>query len=414
MKTLTVRFQRRPDDITTVGTLIEKDHRSYFVYDQDFIRSGVELSPLRLRLQPGLIEHSNHAYGPLPGLFDDSLPDGWGLLLMDRRFGQQAIHPRSVSAMDRLAYLGTHTMGALTYHPATSDGLVRNDRLLDLYVLGRNAQHVFDDRTMEALTALMRAGTPPGGARPKMLIGIKGDDIICGEADLPAGFEHWMVKFSSKEHRRDAGPIEYAYSLMAKTAEIDMPPTRLFELKFGSSIQRHFAVKRFDREEGNRRLHVQTFASLIHTNFRIPSTDYQDLFKVTRALTQDMHQLLRLFKLMLFNIATHNRDDHAKNFAYLFDDRADSSGAWSLAPAYDLTFSTGPAGEHSTTIAGQGKDPSREDFFTLARQFGITDRQAKAAIEKVNQATAQWLGFADQACCSKKAAINIQKHLRTL
>jgi len=157
--------------------------------------------------------------------------------------------------------------------------------------------------------------------------------------NLPEGAEHWMVKFAARADARDAGPVEYAYSLMARAAGIEMPETRLFEVKHGRGLRRYFGVRRFDRATGNRRIHIHTFANLIHANFRLPSTDYADLFQVTRLLTRNHRDLLRLFRLMVFNVAAHNRDDHAKNFAFMLDDRTDE---WSLAPAYDLTHSLPP------------------------------------------------------------------------
>lgn len=408
MRKLTVRFQRTPDEAMTVGTLAEDNHRIYFEYDAAFLDTGLELSPFKLPAQPGLIEHTDHAFGPLPGVFDDSLPDGWGLLLMDRHFRRQGVDPATLSPLDRLAYLGTRTMGALTYHPPARDQPEPDDQLIDLYDLGRNAEDVLEGDAAEVLPELMRAGGSPGGARPKVLVGIQGDRIISGEDDLPERYEYWIVKFAVKADARNAGPVEYAYSLMARSAGIDMPPTRLFEVKHGRSIRCYFGVKRFDRVDGNRRIHMHAFANLVHANFRIPSTDYADLFKVTQALTRNHADLLRLFRLMLFNIAAHNRDDHAKNFAFTLDDQ---TGDWSLAPAYDLTHTPGPGGEHTTTILGEGRQPTRDHCLKLADQYGVKRRETDPIFDEVNAAIKRWPKFADQADCTKKAAAAIGKSI---
>jgi len=172
LRKLTVRLQWSPDRSTNVGELAEHDRRVYFEYDADFLFSGIHLSPFKWPTRPGLIEHTDRAFGPLPGVFDDSLPDGWGLLLMDRLFRRRGMAPSSASPLDRLAYLGTRTMGALTYHPPAE---VESDPgLFDLYEIGRNAQQIFGGEAVEVLPQLMRAGGSPGGARPKMLVGVNG------------------------------------------------------------------------------------------------------------------------------------------------------------------------------------------------------------------------------------------------
>jgi len=417
LKRLIVKFQRTPDDVITVGTLAEQDRQIYFEYDAPFLEKGLELSPFKLPARPGLIEHVDYAFGPLPGVFDDSLPDGWGLLLMGRYFRRQGVDPATLSPLDRLAYLGTRTMGALTYHPPMDDGEHDADRIIDLHELGRNAEDVLEGDAARILPELMRAGGAPGGARPKVLVGVHGDRVISGEDDLSDAFivsggEHWIVKFAAKSEASDAGPVEYAYSLMARAAGIDMPNTRLFEAKQGRSVRRYFGVKRFDRtrkpDEINRRIHVHTFANMIHVNFRIPSTDYMDLFKVTRALTRNHGDVLRLFRLMVFNIAAHNRDDHAKNFAFMLDDQ---TGEWSLAPAYDLTYSPGPGGEHTTTILGEGRQPTREHCLNAAKEAGIKKREALGIIDEVAAAAARWKVFASDAGCGKKMMATIGKEI---
>lgn len=411
MRQLTVTLRRTPDDLLTVGTLAEQGRRIYFEYDAAFLDRGLELSPFKLPTSPGLIEHADLAFGPLPGVFDDSLPDGWGLLLMERHFRRRGVDPAALSPLERLAFLGTRTMGALTYHPPTHENTETDERLIDLHVLGRNAEDVLAGDAAEVLPELMRAGGSPGGARPKVLVGVAGDRVISGEDDLPdrfldSGGEHWMVKFAARADARDAGPVELAYSRMALAAGIHMPPTRLFEVRHGRSVRRFFGVKRFDRGAGNRRIHAHTFANMIHTNFRIPSSDYADLFKVTSLLTRNHCDVRQLFRLMVFNVAAHNRDDHAKNFAFLLDEE---TGEWSLAPAYDLTHALGPGGEHTTTILGEGRRPTRDHCLKVAEPAGVKPREATAIIDEVNAAVARWPELADQSGCTRKLSATIGK-----
>jgi serine/threonine-protein kinase HipA len=386
-----------------VGQIAEVDRRIYFEYDADFMESGLHLSPFKLPLRPGLIEHVDRAFGPLPGLFDDSVPDGWGLLLMDRAFRRAGLDPATVSPLDRLSWLGTRAMGALTYHPLQD--VERDDRLLDLHQIGRNAQAILRGEAVEVLPALMRAGGSPAGARAKVLVGLRGDEAISGEDDLPDGFEHWMVKFPAKADTRDSGPIEYAYALMARAAGIDMPETRLIH---ATKTQSYFAVRRFDRAAGNHRLHVHSFGNLIHANFRIPSTDYADLLKVTSIVTRNHADVLQAFRRMVFNVAAHNRDDHAKNFAFVMNQR----GEWSLSPGYDLTYSPGPGGEHTMTVAGEGRRPERQHILNLAGQFDIKPAVAEEVIDEVNAAVGRWSEFSREAGCTKKTTRDVEAMMR--
>jgi len=395
MKKLDVRFTRGPREALHVGTLAEDRGRVYFEYTPQFLATGLNLSPFRLPFERGLFEHTDRAFGPLPGLFDDSLPDGWGLLLMDRHFRALGLNLAEVSPLDRLAWLGTWTMGALTYHPFVERENI-DAGLFDLRDLACQSELLLAGAAVDVLPALLRAGGSPGGARPKVLVGFNPGtgQIRSGEDDLPEGFEHWIVKFAGKTDSPGAGAIEYAYSLMAAGAGVDMPPTRLFET---SHNDRFFGVRRFDRE-GNRRSHVHTFGNLIQSNFRIPSADYADLLKAASFLTRNHQDVLRAFRRMVFNVLAHNRDDHVKNSAFIQDY---ATGDWALAPAYDLTYTPGPGGEHTMTLAGEGKNPSRRHMLLLADSASVSRSEAASIIDDVLAAAARWRAFADQAGLSQ-------------
>jgi serine/threonine-protein kinase HipA len=411
MKKLEVRLVQQAGQERVVGGLAEAGSRPasrqiYFEYDPAFLRDPLWLSPFKLPPQPGLIEHRDHDFGPIFGLFDDSLPDGWGLLLMDRFFEQQGLALAEVSVLDRLAYLGTRTMGALTYHPPAhpSDRAERQDQRLDLHRMARASQEVIQGTAKEVLPQLLRAGGSPGGARPKVLVGVSGEDVLSGEDDLPAGYTHWIVKLAARKDAPDAGPAEFAYSLMAKDAGIAMPPTRLFETAQGD---RFFGAERFDRQ-GNRRFHVHTFGNLIHANFRIPSSDYRQLLDVTRILTKNQREVLEGYRRMVFNVLAHNRDDHVKNFAF----RMTAEGGWELAPAYDLVFAPGPGGEHSMTIFGEGRAPARSHLLKLADLAGVSGRDAHEILDEVASAVARWQTHARPAGVGTKGAKAIDKAIK--
>ncbi len=400
MKRLEVRLKSAPGEERVVGRLAEDGRRVVFEYDPAFLRDPLWLSPFKLPPEPGLLEHRDLAFGPIFGLFDDSLPDGWGLLLMDRFFQQRGSALAEISVLDRLAFLGTRTMGALTYHPGAEAG-EGDARILDLHEMARASRQVLRGTSVEVLPQLVRAGGSPGGARPKVLVGVRGDELLSGEDDLPAGYEPWIVKFYAREDPSDAGAIELAYASMARDAGLAVPPTRLFETADGG---RYFGARRFDRR-GNRRLHVHTFGNLIHADFRVPSCDYAQLLEVARVLTRNHQDVLECFRRAAFNVATHNRDDHVKNFAF----RMTGEGDWQLAPAYDLTFAPGPGGEHSTTVAGGGKTPGRGDLLRLAGPADISTREAESILDEVALAVESWRGHARRAGVSRSSAGRVGK-----
>jgi serine/threonine-protein kinase HipA len=313
---------------------------------------------------------------------------------MDRAFRRAGRDPHEVGILERLAFLGSETMGALVYEPA----MAREDDLNESFDLGRLAREaalVQDGDVHSALPLLQRAGGSPGGARPKVLVGVQGDRLISGHGELPEGFAPWIIKFPARQDDRDAGPIEFAYARMAAAAGLVMPETRLFE----AGKDRFFGVRRFDRQT-SRRVHTHTLGNLIHSNFRVPSCDYRDFLKVVRILTKNHQDLRQAFRLMVFNVLTHNRDDHVKNFSFCLDE----SGDWRLAPAYDLTFAPGPGGEHSMTVQGEGKTPGKHELWAVGRGEGLKDRDMAAMYDEVRAAVEQWPDLADEVGVSEENA----------
>jgi serine/threonine-protein kinase HipA len=327
-----------------VGRLAMRGRKVYFEYERSFIELNLEISPIRLPLQPGLHSFDNTLFEGLPGVFNDSLPDGWGRLLFDRFARTQGILPTDITPLDRLAHIGTHGLGALIYEPDFD--LAEQNESICLDKLSAEAQEVLDGESSDVLKHLIALNGSSAGARPKALIGVneKRDHIIHGVSILSEGYEPWMVKFSSTQDGIDAGAIEYVYALLAKDAGIDMPDVHLFPAEKGHG---YFAVKRFDRF-GPKRYHMHTACGLLHSDFRTPSLDYEELLTLTGILTRDVREVEKAFRLAAFNVLTHNRDDHSKNFSFLMDE----AGLWRLSPAYDLTFSSGPGGEQSTTVMG--------------------------------------------------------------
>ena len=399
MRTLEVRLDWG-DRQVVVGTLAEEGRDLYFEYAPAFLEAALPISPFKLSARPGLFRHTDREFAPVFGLFDDSLPDSWGLLLMDREFRRQGRLIPDISPLDRLAYLGTRGMGALTYHPHDPDAFA--ERLdVELGVLAREAERVLEGSAEEVLPALRVAGGSPGGVRPKVLVGVRDDGrMIAGTGNLPSGFQHFLVKFTARQDRY-GGAVEGAYAAMARAAGVDIPRTRLFETPDGGL---HFGTERFDRRGGSR-LHMHSLGGLWHASHRVASMDYEGFIRTTMALTRDHRQVEEAYRRMAFNVAAHNRDDHVKNFSFLMG----ADGAWTLAPAYDLIFSEGPGRQHTMDVAGEAERPGDPEMLRVARQCDIDDRRARAIIGEVRDAVARWPGFASEAGVPDETARQIRE-----
>lgn len=361
------------------------------------MQQGFSLSPYFLPLKPGIQYDTSGLWQGLHGVFNDSLPDGWGLLLMDRELRKTGIDPHQITPLDRLAWLGHRTMGALVYEPCTQ---TTNDPLLiDIHNLAQNAQHIFAGESDEVLPELFRAGGSPGGARPKALIATKDNEMITADSHIPEGFTPWLVKFNAKGDFPDAGHIEYAYSLIAKDAGIHMPETQLM-------AEQYFAVQRFDRQQDTR-THVHTLGNMVGADFRMPTLDYLDLLKVVQDVTKSQLEVKKAFQQMLFNIAVHNRDDHSKNFAFIWSSK---ENAWRLSPAYDLMFSNGIHGEHTMTVAGEGKAPKRKHIMQIAKKFGL-EKTIDELLEPINQVVGKWGDYTNTTGVLNESQRILQKYI---
>ncbi|MDF2931553.1 MAG: type toxin-antitoxin system HipA family toxin [Chryseobacterium sp.] len=379
--------------IQSVGRLAIRDGIIYFQYDEEFLQSNLEISPIKLPLQRGVIELPRDPFEGLAGVFNDSLPDGWGRLLFDRMLRSGGISSSDISPLDRLAYVGLHGMGALIYEPDQSPD--SSNEMIDLDVLATQTEDVLQGDSEEVIAELLALNGSSAGARPKALIGVdtKRKNISYGANLLNDNFEPWMVKFPNSLDGKDAGSIEYIYALMAVDAGIKMPEVHLFPSKKGGG---YFAVKRFDRE-GNKRLHMHTVSGLVHSNFRFPSLDYEDLLSLTGALTKDIREVEKMFRLAVFNVMAHNRDDHAKNFSFLMNE----FGEWKLSPAYDLTFSSGPGGEQSTMVMGEGRNITVKHLTKLGSEAKLSKEFIENVIEQTTSTISKWSNLSKDFGVSK-------------
>lgn len=380
-------------EIQPVGRLAIRDGIIYFEYDNAFLETNLEISPLKFPLQRGVIELPRTPFEGLAGVFNDSLPDGWGRLLFDRMLRAEGILPNEVTALDRLAYVGLNGMGALVYEPDESPN--HYDEKINLDVLASQTEQVLEGESGQVINELLALNGSSAGARPKAMIGLDSQrkNISHGTVDLKDGFEHWIVKFPNTQDGNDSGAIEYIYSIMAENAGLEMPATHLFPSQKGSGF---FAVKRFDRDK-NKRFHMHTVSGLIHSNFRFPSHDYEDLLSLTSYLTKDIREVEKMFRLAVFNVMAHNRDDHAKNFSFLMNEK----GEWNLSPAYDLTFSNGPGGEQSTTVLGEGRNITVAHLLKLGSEAKLSKEFVDRVIQQTKSALSNWSVLAIEYGVSK-------------
>lgn len=380
-------------EIQSVGRLAERNGIIYFEYDEDFVQNGVEISPFKLPLRNGVVELHSDPFEGLAGVFSDSLPDGWGRLLFDRMMRSQRISPSQISSLDRLTYVGLNGMGALVYEPDSSPPIIQ--QFIDLDHLATQTEKILEGASGEVITELFALNGSSAGARPKALIGVDQarKNISYGVNQLNDGFEHWLVKFPNSQDGIDSGAIEYVYALMAKEAGLYFPDVQLFSSQKGNGF---FGVKRFDRQE-NKRFHMHTVSGLIHSNFRFPSLDYEDLLSLTMALTKDIREVEKMFRLAVFNVMAHNRDDHAKNFSFLMNE----FGEWKLSPAYDLTYSNGPGGEQSTMVMGEGRNITIEHLVKLGLEAKISKELIDQIIEKTAESLSKWIRLSKDYGVSK-------------
>lgn len=410
MRELRVLLRFASDDVREVGTLAEDGQRVWFEYDSSFAMGSLEISPLRLPLANSrLMEHRIRPGVPLPGVFNDARPEGWGLKLLHRAFQARGRVASSVSPLEELAYLGHHTMGALVFEPCTGPSSDQGEEV-ELAALAEHAQAIWDDRVESVLPQLLRAGGPSGGARPKALIGLRADGgagFRYGEGELPEGWDAWLVKFPTSTDDLDVCRREAAWMAMARHAGIDVPEFRVLAL---GGLADAFAVRRFDRPGGGRRLHMLSAAGALDADFRTPSADYEHLLRATSLLCGGDHsQILALFRLAVFNVATVNEDDHLKNLAWIVG----PDGAWRLAPGFDLTYAPRPYGERSTTVAGAGRDVRRSHLLTLAEKVGIKPITTRRVLEEVTSVTGQVRAHLREAGClgavSEAAAVAVEQ-----
>ncbi len=418
----------------TIGAVSLEDGGRFaaFEYDPAFARSGIEVSPITMPLSERIYIFSDLppiTFHGLPGLLADSLPDKFGNALIDTWLSTQGRKPESFNAVERLCYTGQRGMGALEFAPAIGpkpqpakhieiDALVK----LASEVLSqrKNLKTTFaSERRKNALNDILRVGTSAGGARAKAVIAWNREtnEVRSGQITAGQGFDYWLLKFDGVTGNKDKeledpkgyGAIEYAYYLMAKTAGINMSECRLLE----ENGRRHFMTRRFDRLEGGEKLHMQSLCALAHFDFnQAGAYAYEQALLIIRQLNLPMADVEEQFRRMAFNLIARNQDDHVKNIAFLMD----KAGRWSLAPAFDVTYSYNPTGtwtdRHQMTMNGKRDGFTLADFRAFAKIALMKRGRAETIVDEVRTAVKRWPEFAEQANVMKEWRNQIQHNLR--
>ena len=362
-------------DERLVGTLaMTADHKAAFQYSEEWLEHGFPISPFSLPLKRQVFVPNKDYFDGLFGVFADSLPDNWGRLLLNRLLRAHGQNPDKLTVLERLAIVGKSGMGALTYYPEKEMQEKQGHSNLD--ELAEQCQKLLNTEYSDKLDELYRLGGTSGGARPKIMTTIEG--------------EEWIIKFPAHVDGRNAGKMEYDYSCCARQCGIAMCKARLFP---SDKCEGYFGTKRFDRMMDNgsqKRIHMLTAAALLELDFEQPSLDYHSLMKLTKILTRDHPEdVNNMFRRMCFNVFAHNRDDHSKNFTYLYHEAED---CWRLSPAYDLTYSNTYYGEHTTTVDGNGRNPGEKEILAVGIAAGMPRAECRRIMNQIKDCVNQMLG----------------------
>ena len=354
---LNVMFHGRP-----VGVLsLTPDNRlNVFEYDESWLAEGFSISPLELPLKSGVFVAKPQPFYGNFGIFEDSLPDGYGRYLLHKALLRNGINDSDLSSLDRLALVGENGMGALTYSPSII--LEQEETVTDFDRLQEIALEVLKEQQDKDAGLLLYNSGNSGGARPK---------AIFSDSD-----GHWIVKFRHTYDPKDIGIQEAQYNEVARKCGIIVPDFRLIN-------GRYFASRRFDIDNAGNRIHTATAGGLMCISLREPFMDYSNLLALTGYITQSLEDVEQMYRRMLFNYLTDNKDDHCKNFSFYVEKDDKGTWKWHLAPAYDLTLCTeGYNGEHATSVNGTGT-PTIKDMIEVGTKISIPEQRCREIIERI-------------------------------
>ena len=418
-------------DVAAV-TWDDRQDLGVFQYAPEFLNSGIELSPVTMPLNDGIYQFpalSRETFKGLPGLLADSLPDKFGNALIEAWLASQGRAPDSFNPVERLCYIGKRGMGALEFLP-TLKGSPTTSRAVEVEELVKLANKVINERASltgqltgdddtDAIGDILRVGTSAGGARAKAILAWNEStgEFRSGQLDQEAGFTQWLMKFDGITENRDKeladpqgyGRIEFAYSLMATAAGIDMTRCRLHE----EGGRAHFMTERFDRTDTGSKLHMQSLCAMMHYDFNIAGAySYEQVFQAMKLLRLTRKEIEQQFRRTVFNVIARNQDDHVKNIAFLMD----KAGNWSLSPAFDVVYAYNPSGawtsRHQMSVNGKRDAFELDDLVALANGGGIKKRKAQGMINQVAEAVSNWDAHRSTAEVPEAVARKIKETFR--
>ena len=405
---------------TRIGIIHQDISKAYtsFEYDENFVNSGIELSPLRMPLSKNIYEFPTLLGDPfygMPGLVADSLPDRFGNAVIEQWLTSLGKSLSDFTAIDRLCYTGKRGMGALEYVPASTD-IKDIDENINVREMVKFASDILSNRDNISLKAndsltysqLVQVGSSAGGARAKALIAWNEatNEIRSGQMQLGAGYDYWLMKFDNVSKNGDHGLedkpeytlIEYAYYLMARACGITMNECRIYNSEGDS----HFMTKRFDRENG-KKLHMQSLGALAHISYQEPGVcGYELAAMYMKEIGLSYKEIEQFYRRMVFNCLAVNQDDHVKNISFIMD----RSGKWMLSPAYDITFSYNPSNKwlraHQMNINGKTTKIELFDLLEAGAKMGIKERRCKDIINEIGIKVSGFKSFAEQVGIKEK------------
>jgi serine/threonine-protein kinase HipA len=433
---ITTAFVKLWEEVIGAIAWDETQQLGFFEYDKNFLEKNIAVSPLKMPVNtaqtifsfPELRPAKNSAFNTfkgLPGLLADTLPDAYGNQLIEIWLAQQGRPEKSMNPVEQLCFIGKRAMGALEFEPRqlktnTKTFAVEIESLVAVArkMLSNRATFSVNVKQEEevAIKQIIAIGTSAGGARPKAVIAYhkKTGEVRSGQSNVPKGFEHWLIKLDGVSNvqlgdSQGYGRVEMAYYLMAKSCGIDMMPCELLE----ENGRAHFMTKRFDREKGNIKHHIQTFCAIKHFDFnQVNSFSYEQLFQTMRELRLTYKAAEQMFRRMVFNAFAKNCDDHTKNFSFVLK----QNQKWELAPAYDVCYAYNPksfwVSQHALSINGKRKDFTLDDFFVVAKSMNI--KKGKTIIDEVRLSVANWEHFANEAGVDAEKLKMIKANLLTI
>jgi serine/threonine-protein kinase HipA len=385
--------------IVEVGMLVEQDQQIYFRFVPSFLKTDLDISPFKLKKTAEIVPAPKEPFDGLFGVFNDSIPDGWGRLLLDRKLIESGRNPKEIGVLDRLSMLGKSAHGALIYEPESEDGKAKNE-LINLDLIAQDSEELLKTGNSSFLDQLYHLGGNSVGARPKILVNYnpKLNQFLTQSKEE---FEPWLIKFPALNDLKDVSRIEYAYYKMAIACGIEMSESKLF---FSEKGKVFFGTKRFDRDNNNR-LHLHSACGLLHDDFRYSTMDYGHVMDAANRLENNLTACEKVLRLAAFNVYASNMDDHSKNVAFLMNEL----GNWYLAPAFDLTFSPSPGGYHSLSVANTYREIGKADLLKLVTYFGI--QNGHEIIEQVKETLSNWNHFSSEIGINRKEDLLIEKSI---